>query len=98
MEKVSIVSRAGKLGLGTAYSAGLQIAKGERIILMDADLSHHPKFIPQMINRMNESKQNNNEKGYDIVTGTRYQYGGGVAGWDGGAGGRMTNEQPRSLD
>lgn len=83
-EKVSIVSRAGKLGLGTAYSAGLQIAKGQRIVLMDADLSHHPKFIPQMIQRMNDSNKsnNNNEKGFDIVTGTRYQYGGGVAGWD----------------
>lgn len=85
-EKVSIVSRSGKLGLGTAYSAGLQKAKGQRIILMDADLSHHPKFIPQMIDRMNRSNDDNNSnhknQGYHIVTGTRYQLGGGVAGWD----------------
>ena len=72
---VSIVSRAGKLGLGTAYVAGLKVAKGERIILMDADLSHHPKFIPQMIKLMDADN-------VDIVTGTRYLPGGGVAGWD----------------
>ena len=50
--RVIIVSRPGKLGLGTAYGAGLKAAKGDRIILMDADLSHHPKFIPQMIEAM----------------------------------------------
>lgn len=75
-DKVTIVSRSGKLGLGTAYKAGLQKAKGDRIVLMDADMSHHPKFIPQMANRMDETN-------CDIVTGTRYaQEGGGVAGWD----------------
>ena len=42
---------------------------------MDADFSHHPKFIPEMIR-----KQATND--YDIVTGTRYASGGGVYGWD----------------
>lgn len=73
-----IVSRPGKLGLGTAYSAGLKKSSGQRIILMDADLSHHPKFIPQMINVMDNTK----DKKVDIVSGTRYARGGGVAGWD----------------
>jgi dolichol-phosphate mannosyltransferase len=72
---VRIVSRKGKLGLGSAYIAGLEAAKGERIVLMDADLSHHPKFIPQMVQLMDESK-------VQIVTGTRYALGGGVYGWD----------------
>lgn len=72
---VKIVSRKGKLGLGTAYVAGLKECTGERVILMDADLSHHPKFIPQMILKMNAHD-------YDIVSGTRYRKGGGVAGWD----------------
>lgn len=72
---VTIVSRKGKLGLGTAYIAGLKAAKGDRIILMDADLSHHPKFIPKMIELMDKKKE-------DIVTGTRYALGGGVYGWD----------------
>ena len=72
-----IVSRPGKLGLGSAYSAGLKKSKGQRIILMDADLSHHPKFIPQMIDVMDSDN-----KKVDIVSGTRYARGGGVAGWD----------------
>jgi dolichol-phosphate mannosyltransferase len=74
-EHVTIVSRKGKLGLGTAYIAGLKAAKGDRIILMDADLSHHPKFIPQMVQVMDSTK-------VEIVTGTRYAHDGGVYGWD----------------
>lgn len=74
-DHVKIVSRKGKLGLGTAYVAGLTKATGDRIILMDADMSHHPKFIPIMAKLMDETK-------VDIVTGTRYAGDGGVAGWD----------------
>jgi len=55
--------------------AGLKVAKGDRIVLMDADLSHHPKFIPQMVKLMEETK-------VEIITGTRYALGGGVYGWD----------------
>jgi dolichol-phosphate mannosyltransferase len=67
--------RAGKLGLGTAYVHGLQFATGNFVIIMDADFSHHPKFIAQMIQVQKES-------GCDIVTGTRYAGNGGVYGWD----------------
>jgi hypothetical protein len=42
---------------------------------MDADSSHHPKFIPEMI-RIQATKD------CDIVTGTRYAGNGGVYGWD----------------
>lgn len=38
-----ILSRPGKMGLGTAYMDGLRIIKGTHVILMDADMSHHPK-------------------------------------------------------
>lgn len=48
-DKIIIKPRKEKLGLGTAYIHGLKFARGEFIILMDADLSHHPKFIPKMI-------------------------------------------------
>lgn len=78
--QITIVSRKGKLGLGSAYSAGLKAAKGDRVILMDADLSHHPKFIPQMISVMDNGDRSG--RAYDIVSGTRYRRGGGVAGWD----------------
>jgi len=73
--RIILKERAGKLGLGTAYIHGLNFASGNFVIIMDADFSHHPKFIPEMIR-----KQATND--YDIVTGTRYAGDGGVYGWD----------------
>ena len=73
--RIIIHSREGKLGLGTAYVAGLNLCRGQYIVLMDADLSHHPKFIPQFLKKLEN-------EGLDIVTGTRYIPGGGVSGWD----------------
>ncbi|KAL7558347.1 hypothetical protein ACA910_004013 [Epithemia clementina (nom. ined.)] len=84
-EKIAILSRPGKLGLGSAYLEGLQkVSKGQRIIIMDADLSHHPKYIPQMIRIMDASSSNHNKK-VDIVSGSRYLLQSpesGVCGWD----------------
>ncbi|KAF1813083.1 nucleotide-diphospho-sugar transferase [Eremomyces bilateralis CBS 781.70] len=73
--RILLKPRAGKLGLGTAYVHGLQFATGNFVIIMDADFSHHPKFIPEMIRLQKRG-------GYDIVTGTRYAGDGGVYGWD----------------
>lgn len=42
---VRILSRPGKMGLGTAYMDGLRIITGSHVILMDADMSHHPKCV-----------------------------------------------------
>mmetsp|Transcript_13450 Transcript_13450/g.37161 ORF Transcript_13450/g.37161 Transcript_13450/m.37161 type:complete len:261 (-) Transcript_13450:1448-2230(-) len=75
-DRIKILRRKGKLGLGSAYLDGLKQADGDRIIIMDADLSHHPKYIPTMIQEMEE-------KQVEIVSGTRYIPGeGGVYGWD----------------
>ncbi|XP_041376555.1 dolichol-phosphate mannosyltransferase subunit 1-like isoform X2 [Gigantopelta aegis] len=74
-EHIILRPRAKKLGLGTAYIHGIKHATGNFIILMDADMSHHPKFIPQLIKKQLE-------KDYDIVLGTRYSGDGGVFGWD----------------
>lgn len=41
---VRLCCRHAKLGLGSAYSAGLECSHGKHIILMDADLSHHPRW------------------------------------------------------
>lgn len=46
---IKILAREGKLGLGSAYKDGLKMCSGEFVILMDADMSHHPKHIPQFI-------------------------------------------------
>lgn len=74
-EHIVILPREGKLGLGSAYRDGLKLATGDFVFLMDADLSHHPKFIPEFIKKQAEHD-------CDIVTGTRYVSGGGVYGWD----------------
>lgn len=74
-DHIQLRPRAGKLGLGTAYVHGLTYCKGDFVIIMDADFSHHPSAIPQFIARQKEGD-------YDIVTGTRYAGDGGVYGWD----------------
>ncbi|KAI8121529.1 dolichol-phosphate mannosyltransferase subunit 1 [Lucilia cuprina] len=74
-DKILLRPRKAKLGLGTAYIHGIQHATGDFIIIMDADLSHHPKFIPEFIELQKKHD-------YDIVSGTRYQGSGGVFGWD----------------
>ncbi|GAB4818235.1 hypothetical protein N2152v2_005281 [Parachlorella kessleri] len=73
-DRILLRPRPGKLGLGTAYVHGLQFVTGDFVILMDADLSHHPKYIPAMIKKQQQTN-------CDIVTGTRYKHGGGVYGW-----------------
>lgn len=72
---IKLHKRPGKLGLGSAYRDGLKHCTGKFIILMDADLSHHPKFIPAFISKQKETDA-------DIVSGTRYVSKGGVFGWD----------------
>uniref|UniRef100_A0AAQ4Q4H1 Dolichol-phosphate mannosyltransferase subunit 1 n=1 Tax=Gasterosteus aculeatus aculeatus TaxID=481459 RepID=A0AAQ4Q4H1_GASAC len=74
-DKILLRPRAKKLGLGTAYIHGMRHATGNFIIIMDADLSHHPKFIPEFIQKQKEGD-------YDLVSGTRYHGNGGVYGWD----------------
>ena len=74
-DKITLHARPGKMGLGSAYIDGLSKCRGKYVILMDADLSHHPKFIPPFIAKMKETN-------CDLVTGTRYLPGGGVHGWD----------------
>ncbi|XP_075625204.1 dolichol-phosphate mannosyltransferase subunit 1 isoform X2 [Balearica regulorum gibbericeps] len=74
-DKILLRPRARKLGLGTAYIHGMKHATGNFIVIMDADLSHHPKFIPEFIRKQKEGN-------FDIVSGTRYKGNGGVYGWD----------------
>ena len=63
-DKILLRPRKAKLGLGTAYLHGITHATGDFIIIMDADLSHHPKFIVEFIKKQKE-------KDYDVVSGTR---------------------------
>ena len=72
---IHLIKREGKLGLGTAYCRGFEYAliNGyDRIIQMDADLSHNPDDVPRMI-RLSET--------YDLVIGSRYNGGVNVINW-----------------
>jgi len=72
---VHVLHREGKLGLGTAYIAGFKyaLARGyDRILTMDADFSHHPRYIPALIDKSREEA--------DLVIGSRYVRGGGTQG------------------
>ena len=73
--RVSVVHRPGKLGLGTAYIAGFKkgLAEGaDRLITMDADFSHDPSYIPDLVGLANH---------YHITIGSRYIPQGGVQNW-----------------
>ncbi|GAB66687.1 dolichyl-phosphate b-D-mannosyltransferase [Plasmodium cynomolgi strain B] len=73
-EKIVLLERKKKLGLGSAYMDALKIVSGNFVIIMDADLSHHPKYIYDFITKQKETN-------CDIVTGTRYNKQGGISGW-----------------
>lgn len=71
--RVHVVHRPAKLGLGTAYIAGfkkaIQDLAAERILTMDADFSHNPRYIPDMIALSRTSH---------VVISSRYVPGGGT--------------------
>lgn len=71
--RVHVIHRPAKLGLGTAYIAGFKKAindlAAERILTMDADFSHNPRYIPDMI-ALSRTKH--------VVIGSRYVPGGGA--------------------
>lgn len=74
---VHVIHRAGKLGLGTAYFAAFDFLKThpyKYILIMDADLTHDPKYIPEMIAKKDTA---------DIVIGSRYAQGASMHGWGG---------------
>ena len=73
--KVSLIKRKAKMGLGTAYVAGFKYAIQERydyIFEMDADFSHDPKEIPNFLEKIRE---------YDLVIGSRYIKGVNIVNW-----------------
>ncbi len=70
--RVHPVHRPAKLGLGTAHIAGMRQAFAlglEPIVTMDADFSHHPRYIPGLLKGLEEC---------DVMIGSRYVPGGGT--------------------
>jgi dolichol-phosphate mannosyltransferase len=71
---IDIIHRTTKTGLSSAIFNGIQKATGETIVVMDADQSHPPQIIPQMIENLKKSH-------YDIVIASRYVKGGHIKDW-----------------
>jgi len=73
--RMYVIHRPEKLGLGSAYIAGFKYAieQGmDYIFEMDADLSHDPRYLPEMLERI---------EGADVVLGSRYLHGVRVNNW-----------------
>lgn len=73
--RIHVLHRPGKLGLGAATMAGFLWAldRGyEFVVNMDADFSHHPRYLPALRAGMPD---------VDVMIGSRYVDGGGVEGW-----------------
>jgi len=69
---IRVLHRPGKMGLGTAHIAGMKAALGagmSYILTMDADFSHHPRYIPSLLAGLER---------LDVVIGSRYVPGGGT--------------------
>ena len=76
-ERVSVLHRSRKQGLGVAYRDGFRwvLAHEEMraVVQMDADFSHDPKDLPRLLAPLMRDA--------DLVLGTRYMRGGGTVGW-----------------
>lgn len=73
--RLQLLRRPAKLGLGTAYLAGFRHALERdyaRIVTMDCDFSHPPRYLPGILEAAAR---------YDLVIGSRYVPGGGIANW-----------------
>ena len=73
--RVEVLHRAGKKGFGRSYIDGIQKGLAEPVDVlcqMDADLSHDPKQLPELIAATNHA---------DLVIGSRYIPGGAVVNW-----------------
>jgi dolichol-phosphate mannosyltransferase len=73
--RIHVQHRPGKLGLGTATLAAIRYAidhKYDLLLNMDADFSHHPRYIPAILAGMDQ---------HDVMIGSRYVPGGGTLNW-----------------
>lgn len=76
-ERLFLIERSGKQGLGTAYITGFKWALEHNygyVFEMDADFSHDPKDLPRLYNACHED-------GYDVAIGSRYVSGVNVVNW-----------------
>ena len=76
-KSIFLLPRAGKEGLGKAYLHAfrhvLATMSPTHIVMMDADMSHHPRYLPHMSRMI---------KPHGVVVGSRYIPGGDTVGWE----------------
>ncbi len=73
--RMEVLHRTGPRGLGLAYIDGLTKAlqsEADAIVQMDADLSHDPKYLPDLLGGLEQ---------HDLVIGSRYLHGVSVVNW-----------------
>jgi dolichol-phosphate mannosyltransferase len=61
--RIRVVALSRNFGKEAALAAGLQVAEGDAVLFLDADLQHPPELIPQMLELW--------QSGYDIVNGVK---------------------------
>jgi dolichol-phosphate mannosyltransferase len=74
--RIEVLRRPVKSGLGSAYRTGFRVglARGYDVMIeMDADLSHDPSVLPELVAAV--------EAGADIAIGSRYVHGGSIPDW-----------------
>jgi len=71
---MKVLHRAGKLGLSSAVIEGFGAASGDILVVMDADLSHPPEKIPEMVSKIESGEA-------EFALGSRYVKGGSVENW-----------------
>src|SRR5438034_1787271 len=70
---VWVVRRPGKAGLASAVIAGFKEARGDILVVIDADLSHPPEVVPALVKAIDD--------GADLAVGSRYVKGGATMDW-----------------
>jgi dolichol-phosphate mannosyltransferase len=73
--RVRCIKRIGRRGLSTACMEGILASCAPYVAVMDADLQHDERILPEMLDLLREKR-------CDLVVGSRYVAGGGVGNWD----------------
>ena len=68
-DRVRVIRRTADRGLARAIRCGIEAARGEILVVMDADFNHDPRVVPRLVERL---------EGADLVVGSRFVRGGGM--------------------
>jgi dolichol-phosphate mannosyltransferase len=74
-KNIQVIHRTGKLGLSSAVLEGWKIARGRVLGVMDADFSHPPEKIKELLRVIEKGEA-------DFTIGSRYVKGGKIEGWN----------------